>query len=86
MPVAIQSGFHHILIFKHFPKSIVGIGHELRLISHQVFFLETAFHQFQGFQVFSTGFHHAVVFVITYAVDVVGAGIQEYDDVVSCQG
>ena len=77
MFIASNGRFGQHLLFKHITKPTVGICHKPRFPPHQLFLLKMAFHHLQGFQVFCTGGHHAVVFVIAYAVDVVGTGIEE---------
>ncbi len=47
---------------------------------------EMVFHDFQRTDVFTVGLNYAVLFLKTYSVHVMGAGGQEYDVVVSCQG
>ena len=70
------------LTLKQVAKTVVCVCHELCLFPHQFLFLKPSLHCIQRLQVFRAGLHHAVAFIIAYAVDVVGAGGEEGEVIV----
>ncbi len=55
----------------------VNQRHDICLLPHQLLFLETPLHDFQGLKVLPAGVRHAVALIIPHAFHVMGAGGEE---------